>query len=122
MRCFELGEVLAERSLVFEAEAGWSKNVQIRLGRPVLDSSAPGTSWICPFQILGLERDSVKGIFGIDAMQALILAIHTIPVELSSFARETPGKFVWRGRAEATFLFACRTALKYSSDTLPDED
>lgn len=62
-REFELGEVIAERRLVFEATPGWTRDVRIKIGRPVLDASAPRVAWVCPFQIEGLGSDHVMGIF-----------------------------------------------------------
>ena len=122
MRTFELGEVLAERSFVFEAEVGWSRTVEVKIGLPVQDHLPPATAWVCPFQILGLERDRVMGIFGVDALQALILAIHSVPLELAAFARETPGRFLWHGRIETTLLSGCRTALEFADEIFPDRE
>lgn len=118
MRIFELGDVIAERRFVFRANAGWSRDVDVKLGRPVPDSM-PGQAWVCPFQISGLDRERVMGIFGADAMQALLLAIHTIPVELAVFARKAGGKFLRHGEVDTTLLSGCRAALEHADGTFP---
>jgi len=59
MRTFELGDLIAEQRLTFEADADWSREVWIRLGRPVADPSDDGRSWLCPYQIAGFDHDRV---------------------------------------------------------------
>src|SRR5262245_7877073 len=68
-REFELGEVIAERQLVFEAAPGWTCDVIVKIGRPVPDLSAPHETWGCAFQIQGLGSGRVMGILGVDSMQ-----------------------------------------------------
>jgi hypothetical protein len=97
MRTFELGDVIAERGLTFEPADGAARDVRVRLGRPVRDDDPLGRAWVCPFQISGLDHDRVMGIFGADAMQALLLAIHTIPIELASRVREKGGRLLHHG-------------------------
>jgi hypothetical protein len=122
MRTFDLGEVIAERRLTFEAEAGWSRDVDVRIGRPIPDPSEPNHAWVCPYQVFGLGRDRVMGIFGADAMQALLLAIHTLPAELAAFMREPGGRFLDHKQLDTSFLTGCRTALECVGDVYrPDE-
>src|SRR3954466_7018368 len=121
MRTFELGEVIAERCLTFEADAGWSREIWIRLGRPVADPSDGLKSWFCPYQVAGLERDRVMAIFGEDALQALLLAVHTIPSELAAFMKKPGGRFVYLGHLEASFLQACRSCVDVIGDVFPRE-
>lgn len=63
------------------------------LGMPVADPEQPSRAWICPFQIIGIRDEPVRAIFGVDALQALVLAIHAVPTELRSIAREESGFF-----------------------------
>jgi hypothetical protein len=91
MGTIDLGEVIAERTFVFAAKAGWSRDVFVKLGRPAPEPQSGGRAWVCPYQISGIERDRVMGIFGVDAMQALLLAIHTIPIDLAVFGRQNAG-------------------------------
>lgn len=121
MRTFELGEVIAERCLTFNADAGWSRDVWVRLGRPIADPSDENGSWLCPYQIAGLSRDRVRAIFGVDAMQALVLAIHAIPAELAAFMRDPGGRFLYLDSLETSFLRACRMSLNTVGDVFPDQ-
>ena len=65
----------------------------VSIGMPIADEEQPGRAWICPFRIRGIRDEPVRTIFGVDAMQALILALHTLPTELRSVAREESGSF-----------------------------
>lgn len=118
---FELGEIIADRHLVFEASEGWTRDVTVRLGRPVLDPSARNETWVCPFQIEGLGRARTMGMFGVDAMQALLLAIHTIPVELATYVIDPGGRFLHLGGVDKSFVSSCRTALQYAGDAFPPD-
>jgi hypothetical protein len=121
MRTFELGDLIAEQRLAFEAAAGWSREVWIRLGRPVADPSDDGRSWFCPYQIAGLDHDRVMAIFGVDAMQALVLAIHTIPAELSAFTKNPGGRFLYLDHPALGLLRACRACIETVGDVFPDD-
>ena len=108
MRTFELGEVLASRTLHFQPKAGDPVDVVVTLGTPVPD----GRGWMCPFQIRGIGRELVIAIFGVDAMQALLLALHTLPTELRAIARKESGSFP-DGNEDLGLTHACSTHLKY---------
>lgn len=118
---FELGDVIAERRLVFHATAGWTRDVTVCIGRPVVDASTPQRVWVCPFQIRGLGEERVRGIYGVDAMQALLLAIHTIPAEMAAYVGEPGGTFLHLGKPDDGFVSPCRTVLKYADDAFPPE-
>ena len=121
MHTFDLGEVIAEQRLTFEADAGWSRDVWVRLGRPVADPSEENGPWLCPYQIVGLSRDRVMAIFGVDAMQALVLAIHTIPAELAAFMKAPGGRFLDLDSLETSFLRACRNSVDTIGDVFSDQ-
>lgn len=122
MREFDLGEVIAERSLIFQANAGWSRDVRVRIGRPLSDSSDEHGPWLCPYQVAGLNRDRVMAIFGVDAMQALLLAIHTIPAELAAFMREPGGRFLFADALETGFIRSCRTIVDLVDEVFSEDD
>jgi hypothetical protein len=119
LRTFTIGDILAERHMQFEANAGWTKDVVIRIGRPVRDPES-SRAWVCPYQIEGLGYDDVKGIFGSDAMQALVLSLHSIPGELAAFTRDPGGTFMRHGKPDSSLLFACRTTLDVAGDAFPE--
>ena len=121
MRTFELGEVIAERAITFKANAGWSRDVVVRLGRPMADGSHGNRNWMCPYQVAGLGRDRVMAIYGVDAMQALLLAIHTIPAELAAYMRDPGGVFLYFDAVETGFLLPCRNTLDLLGEVLRDD-
>jgi hypothetical protein len=120
-REFEIGDVIAERRLTYESATGSTRDVVVRLGRPLVDPSSPHQDWVCPFQIQGLGSERVKGIFGVDAMQALLLAMHTIPAELAAYVRDPGGRFLHLGETDSSFLSSCRSALEYAGDAFPPD-
>jgi len=85
MRTFALGEVLASRTVKYQSPLCPSGELTVQIGQPVPDGEG---AWVCPFQIGGVPDEPVRGIFGVDAFQALILALHIIPTELQAAARE----------------------------------
>jgi hypothetical protein len=93
VRTFELGEVLASRTVRFRLNNGQPIRLAVTVGRPVPDPEAPYQDWFCPFQITGVGDEVVRAVFGVDAMQALILALHTLPTELRALARDESGSF-----------------------------
>ena len=120
-RTFELGEVIAERRLSFEADAGWTREVVVRLGRPVPDPSEQNGPWLCPYQVDGMGSGHVRAIFGVDSVQALVLAVHTIPAELTPIMREVGGRFLFHEQPETGFLRACRTTMETVGEYFPEE-
>jgi len=91
MQTFVLGQVIASRSLRYQPRSGEAVDLTVTVGIP---TRAPdGRAWICPFQITGIGDEPVKAIFGADAMQALILALHILPTELQVIARSESGGF-----------------------------
>jgi hypothetical protein len=48
---------------------------------------------MCPYQVQGIGREPVRAAVGIDAMQALVLALHILPTELRAIARRESGSF-----------------------------
>ena len=119
MPTIDMDDVIAERRLTFQPSDGVPQDVAVRIGRPVPDTSAPHETCICPFQIEGIGSGKTRGIFGADAMQALLLAIHTIPVELAAFIRDSGGQFLHFGEPDSSFVAACRMAIEYAGDEFP---
>lgn len=95
-----LGEVVAERRLVIACADGAVQDVVVRVGRPVpMDgrNSLAGDCW-CPLQVIvGAAPRAVRAIGGVDAMQALQLAIAAADDELALIEGELSGKLAWQG-------------------------
>lgn len=121
MRTFELGEVIAERRVTFRLQDGTTQDATVRIGRPVVDDDDDDwDTWLCPYHIEGTNHDRVFATFGVDSMQALLLSVHTIPVELAVYARALGAEILAFGDRDTTFLSGCRTALTYAADAFPE--
>lgn len=90
----ELGDVIAERSLTLESAAG-SRQVQLRLGRPVRrPEPVPEDPFWCPFQLVGLEPQ-LRCAAGLDALQALLLSLQHVRDLVADQAEREGGKAYW---------------------------
>ncbi len=69
----------------------------------------------------GLGSGQVVGIFGADAMQALLLGLHTIPGQLAPYVRDPGGTFMYLGHPDSSFVDSCRTVLEYAGAAFPPE-
>ena len=97
-----LGEVIAERRLEW-AGGGPGDGVLVRIGRPVPDPE-PGGDWLCPIQIVGAHGDAVRAAYGVDAVQALVLALWMIDIELRALQKDAGRALLWLDRTDLGFL------------------
>lgn len=97
-----LGEVVAERRLEW-AGGGPADGVVVRIGRPVPDPE-PGGDWLCPVQIVGIHSGAVRAAYGVDAVQALVLALWMIDIDLRALQRETGLTLLWLDQTDLGFL------------------
>ena len=118
---FELGTLIAERQIEYEASTGERTPVTVRVGQPHVHVREPHETWVCPLQIEGLGFPQVRGFFGVDAMQALLLCIHIIPSELGQHLRKNGGRFLFLGGPDNSFVSSCRSVLEYCGDAFPPE-
>lgn len=80
-----LVDVIAERTLeATDPGSGATREIRVRIGRPYADSDE---DWICPVQILGIGNEEVATVYGVDAIQALTLALQKAGSDLSAVAR-----------------------------------
>jgi hypothetical protein len=75
-----------------QGDAAPSK-IEVTMGK----SFADGSTFFCPYQIRGPGRNKVMAIGGVDAFQAMQLALATIGVELAVINRDSGGKLSWEG-------------------------
>lgn len=68
-----------------------SQDVKVIIGVPVMD----GDDYVCPYQIKGIGDEIVRGMYGIDAVQALQLTLQILATELSVLKQDYP-HLVWR--------------------------
>lgn len=71
----------------FQPAADDAVDLAVTLGKPVPDREEPRRDCICPSQIGGISHEPVRAAFGVDAMQALVLAFHVLPTELRAIAQ-----------------------------------
>jgi len=75
-----LGTVIAERRLRVRGQP--DLQVWIRIGMPRPFPDAAQGDYYCPYQITGIGSEKVQRAGGVDALQALELALHILPTEL----------------------------------------
>jgi len=80
-------DVIAERTLTLSEGKGNARQVFVRLGKP--EESPQHDEYHCPIQIVGLGDDKVHMVFGVDAFQALQLALRCISFELHHYRKES---------------------------------
>lgn len=76
-------ETIAARKLKATID-GKSSDVLVRIGRP---EPHPKGDWACPYQIAGIGDEKVRWIIGIDAVQALQLAMFQAGASLSQLRK-----------------------------------
>ena len=101
-----LGEAVAERRLEFRTPSG-AREILVRLGRPLPDPE-PGGQWVCPVELAGSPVGGVRAAHGEDSMQALLLALQLIDIELRHLRRATGATLTWLESEDVGFpnLFA----------------
>lgn len=87
-----LGTVIAIRELVLKDENG-DRPVTVRIGmpRPFDD----GQDYFCPFEIDGMGKTTVQRAGGVDAVQALRLAMTMIGITLYASEEAKAGQLRW---------------------------
>lgn len=84
-----MDDIVAQRRF----ELRGSLEVVIRFSRPVPD----GNDFRCRYEIVWPDRTHVSNGFGVDEMQALILAIEKAHVELLASPEGRRGELTWLG-------------------------
>ncbi|MEU8784463.1 hypothetical protein [Streptomyces sp. NPDC048637] len=100
MMLYELGEVVAERQMNAFAEDGGCTQVVVKIGKPQPDTLGAGQDWYCPHQILGLGREGVEATFGVDSLQAFLLGVHRLQLELAKRAQDASVRLDWLGQPD----------------------
>jgi len=86
-----VGEVVATRTLVLARDGDAAVAVTVLLGKP----QAEGGDYYCPYQIKGAGDEKVRCAYGVDAFQALQLALSILGVELEVLNKELGGRLRW---------------------------
>ena len=84
MTKYELGEVFAERKLELLCDDASIVPCCVSVAKPV---QVDDDTWVCPNRIEAGERTLTLGMHGIDSMQALVLTMKTLDVEIAHVAK-----------------------------------
>ncbi len=89
---YPMTEIIAQREFDF---VGFSGQVAVvaSLGKPSLMPDVPNPDWYCPYVIQGPHRRREFFAAGVDAFQALLLALTAVRTDLELMKRE--GKLTW---------------------------
>ncbi|HXX19849.1 MAG TPA: hypothetical protein VEJ46_10630 [Candidatus Acidoferrum sp.] len=93
MKLESVGDVIATRELDVISDRGEAQKVQVMMGRP--RQLPDHTDYYCPYEIKGGGFRKVMYACGVDAFQALQLAMGTIGVELDVLNKQFGGKLRW---------------------------
>ena len=89
----EHGAVIAERMYQI---AGTPDGIHVRIGEPMNKEG----DCACAVHIRGIDDDSVRMIFGVDALQALCLAIDYVSVRMHVANAQLAGDIEWLGERQ----------------------
>ena len=91
----EMTQVLMERELVLVTDDE-RRPVTLRIGMPVQDvKTVGGFDWRCPVEFVGLSTTHPFAAVGMDALQAVTLALFASRAQAEAWERETGGHFLW---------------------------
>jgi hypothetical protein len=101
MKAAEIDQVIATRKLFLVDDP--SAEIIVKLGKP---QPTPGENdWCCTTQIIGIGNERVDATYGIDAFQALQLAMKWIGASLSRLNELSGNKLRWEGDETGEFGF-----------------
>ena len=87
-----MAEIIAERS--YELQSGG--NVVLRLFRP----EKIDADWSCGYDIIWPDRQDRLAVFGIDAVQSLLLAMTVVHATLLASPESKSGDLTWLGEPD----------------------
>lgn len=82
MNTMPLGLVVAIREL-YDKEL--SRKVVVKIGKP---RRVRRGEWICPYVVIGLDSDEIRYVYGIDAVQALLMSLEGARATLEGAKKE----------------------------------
>lgn len=90
----DIGDVIAERELLLSKGGSGARTVIVKLGMP--RQFPDGTGYYAPFQVTGVGSEKVRYAGGIDAIQAIQLAMKMVGAYVSALTNEG-GDLRWEG-------------------------
>jgi hypothetical protein len=105
---YRVTQVAARRVLEFVSVDGRARQVVVRIGHARRDRQHANGDWVCPFDITGMPVARRRWAYGIDGVQALSLAYHIIPTELTWLAKQAGGgRYSFLGEEGISFADGC---------------
>lgn len=104
MKLESVGQIIAARTFALAREGHRPIDIIVLMGKP--EKFPDHTDYYCPYQIKGFGRDTVMAIGGVDAFQAIQLALGTIRAELEVIEKNSGGRLTWDAGAEGDLGFA----------------
>jgi hypothetical protein len=95
VRLDDVGEEIAIRELQWQGSDGSHGAVKVRIGKP--QQFEDSVDFYCPVQVIGIGAADVKYAAGADAIQAILLALRMLRVELETRQMEHSGQLTWLG-------------------------
>ena len=90
MKLEQIAEVIAVRRLALKDS---ETSVALEIGRP--EKFPDGEDYFCPYRVVGLGNDKVRYAGGVDAVQALLLALKKVGAQLNTCAEHRDGRLYW---------------------------
>lgn len=106
MKNVPLGEIIAERYLEAKNEAGEEREIIVRIGKPIpapFPDPRENDPWCCPCEIVGFADHYLDAALGEDSVQALVLGLQIIVIELSRRQKAEKVKLTWGGWENLNF-------------------
>jgi hypothetical protein len=95
------GDAFALRVLQFTYLDGRVEDVEVSIEKPVLADTQD--YWLCPYRIKGPGFEKRHMSAGEDSLQALLLTLRILPVELAVLAKREGGVFSLYGELDLGF-------------------
>jgi hypothetical protein len=93
MKLENVGEIIGDRKLTLLRDGREPAEIRVLMGKP--QKFPDHIDYYCPYQIKWLGRKKVMAVGGVDAFQAIQLALDAIGVELEVIGKDSGGKIVW---------------------------
>lgn len=103
MNVTELGDIIASRSLTREEEDGNLSEVVVLIGKP--RQMEDHSDFFAPYQFRGIGGEKIRYAAGVDAVQALQLAMMMIGAELAALNKKPGSKIAWDCGDDGDFGF-----------------
>jgi hypothetical protein len=106
MKLEGVGEIIASRKFTLLLKGKEPAEVVVLMGKP--QKFPDHTDYYCPYEIKGFGPHRAVAVGGVDAFQAMQLALSTIGVELEVISKESGGKLIWDADDQGDLGFPIR--------------